>query len=125
MRADHPRSASQSDKSVGFSVGKGGFARPTTSAGTLSSTPAGLVITSTMEDLLRKTIKFGSEEDGVTKLVNVENITDVVEILTRVLKKFSKLAPSAKLSRLWDGDLTYSELDGWGIYASGGDGIGA
>ena len=115
----------------GFSVGKGGFARPTTPAGTVSATAAGIIGTpysqppTSMEDLLRRTVKFIAEEDGVSKLVNVDNVQDAHDILVRVLRKFGKLPNgSSQAQRIRDGEVIHTEIDGWAVFSVGADGNG-
>ncbi len=45
----------------------------------------------TLEDLKRRTIKFISEEDNTTRIVNVSDCRDAYDVMARVLKKFGKL----------------------------------
>ena len=120
-------SRSQQQQSQGYTVGKGGFARPTTAGGTVSigaASGSGQVIP--LEDVMRKTVKFIAD-DNVSKMVNVEGAKDVQEVLLRVLKKFGRIAAnsyptsSPHRGRHDNGDL-YAEMEGYGVFSSGPDG---
>lgn len=112
----------------GFTVGKGGFSRPTTAGGTVSiGAASGTGQVMPLEDVLRKTVKFISD-DNVSKMVNLDGAKDVHEVLVRVLRKFNKIGPSgtagpvpANRSRNEHGE-TYAECDGYGIFSGNGDG---
>lgn len=122
----------QKSQMQGFSVGKGGFGRPTTSAGTVS-VPAGQASSSTslgsvlpLEDVLRKTVKFVGD-DGTSKMVNVEGAKDPQEIMARALRKFNKLreglVPKSTIEKARnDFGEAYAELDGWGAFITSTEG---
>lgn len=112
----------------GYTVGKGGFARPTTAGGTVSigaASGSGQVMP--LDDVLRKTVKFISD-DNVSKMVNLEGAKDPRDALLMVLKKFNKIAPNAFPSHASgqrvksDTGEFYAELDGYGIFTTYGDG---
>lgn len=123
----------QKNQMQGFSVGKGGFGRPTTSAGTVS-VPAGQSVASAsslgsvlpLEDVLRKTVKFVGD-DGTSKMVNVEGARDTQEIMARALRKFNKLREGLVPKNMIDkarndfGEV-YAELDGWGAFITSTEG---
>lgn len=120
-------SRSQQQQSQGYTVGKGGFARPTTAGGTVSiGAGSGQVIP--LEDVMRKTVKFIAD-DNVSKMVNVDGAKDVQEVLLRVLKKFGRIPPNSypasnpHRGRHENGDL-YAEMEGYGVLSSGPDGVG-
>lgn len=124
-----PLSRSQQQQSQGYTVGKGGFARPTTAGGTVSigaMSGSGQVIP--LEDVMRKTVKFIAD-DNVSKMVNVDGAKDVQEVLLRVLKKFGRISANSYPSsnphrgRHENGDL-YAEMEGYGVFSSGPDGVG-
>ncbi|PWZ02484.1 Pkinase-domain-containing protein [Testicularia cyperi] len=79
----------------------------------------------TLEDLKRRTIKFISEEDNTTRIVNVSDCRDAYDVMARVLKKFLKppsgnsYTPTAGQGPTGD-DLGATET--WGIFATSADG---
>lgn len=82
-----------------------------------------------LEDVLRKTVKFISD-DNVSKMVSLEGAKDVHEVLVRVLKKFNKIPgntfpppPNTHQSRTESGS-SLAELNGHGIFTTNGDGVG-
>lgn len=79
----------------------------------------------TLEDLKRRTIKFISEEDNTTRIVNVSDCRDAYDVMARVLKKFAK-SPSGNSYRPTAGQgLTGDDLgadETWGIFATSADG---
>jgi mitogen-activated protein kinase kinase kinase len=113
-------------------VGKGGFARPTTAAGTVSipsgssqAAASGQVIP--FEEVMRKTVKFIGD-DGISKMVYVDGAKDTYEVLLRTLRKFGKLAMNRfpepnKASRNEYGEL-YAEMEGYRVFAGKADGSG-
>lgn len=117
--SDGPKSASTTASSAssqaGYSVGRGGFARPSTAAGTVSvltgpSAPS-------LDDLRRKNVKFIGE-DGTSKMVTVADTKDSKEILGRVLKKFGVINSAAGLGLSGGSDRNSSapiEMEGWGV----------
>lgn len=124
-----PDQVSSSRQVQGFTVGKGGFARPTTSGGVVSigaTSGSGQVMP--LEDVLRKTVKFISD-DNTSKMVNLEGAKDVHEVLVRVLRKFNKIPgnslppPNNSRSRGDNGEV-YAELGGYGVFATNGEGVG-
>ena len=128
----HPASASSSSSgAVGFTVGRGGFSRPSTPAGTVSVGASGLIgaaaVAPPLEDLLRRTVKFIGPDDGASKMVNVENVKDASEVLVRVLKKFGKLPVNQTIrppSRTGEDVERITEIEGWAIFATTSDGQG-
>ena len=112
-----------------YSVGKGSFARPSTSAGTVSVTAVGVGGAGQaipLEDVMRKTVKFIGD-DGVSKMVNVEGARDAYEMMLRALRKFSKLGirdwPTMDKNRPRnDQGEPYAEMEGWAIYSALNDG---
>lgn len=111
----------------GYTVGRGGFSRPTTAAGTVSATASGLVAQQVpLEDLRRRTVKFTNDE-GVGKTVDLDGARDASEIFTRVLRKFGKLEKGqvSHAVRVKDGESeAFIEMDGWGIFAINPEGQG-
>lgn len=122
--------SSSSRQAQGFTIGKGGFARPTTSGGLASigaTGSSGQAIP--LEDVLRRTVKFISD-DNVSKMVNLDGAQDVYEVLVRVLRKFNKTSgnippPPNTLRGKSDSGEIHAELGGYGIFATNGDGLGA
>lgn len=115
----------------GFTVGKGGFARPSTPAGTVGVSNTGLVqSTSTppppLEDLMRRTVRFTGPDESGSKMVSVDGAKDAPEVLARVLKRF-KLSGSEGTRQQTEterGELV-TEIDGWAVFAMSADGQGA
>jgi mitogen-activated protein kinase kinase kinase len=131
--AEHPSQAStpmkvQQQISQGYTVGKGGFARPTTAGGVVSigaASGSGQVMP--LEDVLRKTVKIISD-DNVSKMVSLDGAKDVHEVLVKVLKKFNKIpassfpSPNGNFRARADNGEPYAELEGYGIFTSNADG---
>ena len=131
---------SASSPSAGYAVGRGPFtgaSRPitpgrewaSTSNGNTSSGPvsAGGNISAppTLEDLKRRTIKFISEEDRTTRIVNVSDCRDAYDVMARVLKKFGKPASGNSYTPTADQGPTGDDLgatETWGIFATSADG---
>ncbi|KAM0745584.1 Pkinase-domain-containing protein [Meredithblackwellia eburnea MCA 4105] len=123
----------QLQQQQGYSVGRGGFARPTTPGGIVSAN--GPVPGSTqwgnshasegLDAVLRKTIKLLGD-DGVSKTVAVADCKDGEEVLARVLKKFQK---PGYLGLSTPGGTTNggvaepgAEDEQWGVFTTGQDG---
>ena len=117
-------------QSQGYTVGKGGFARPTTAAGTVSITPGGTPSAQVIipfEEVMRKTVKFVGE-DGVSKMVNVDGAKDAYEVFLRTLRKFGKLGvtkfpdPLKEAKNRNEYGEVLAEMDGYCVFASTADG---
>ncbi|KAJ9474836.1 Serine/threonine-protein kinase STE11 [Pseudozyma hubeiensis] len=79
----------------------------------------------TLEDLKRRTIKFISEEDNTTRIVNVSDCRDAYDVMARVLKKFLKPPSGNSYTPTADQGPTGDELgatETWGIFATSADG---
>ncbi|SPC61733.1 probable MAPKK kinase Kpp4 [Ustilago sp. UG-2017b] len=79
----------------------------------------------TLEDLKRRTIKFISEEDNTTRIVNVSDCRDAYDVMARVLKKFGKPPSGNSYTPTADQGPTGDELgaaETWGIFATSADG---
>ncbi|KAJ1024835.1 hypothetical protein NDA16_002875 [Ustilago loliicola] len=79
----------------------------------------------TLEDLKRRTIKFISEEDNTTRIVNVSDCRDAYDVMVRVLKKFGKPPSGNSYTPTADQGPTGDELgavETWGIFATSADG---
>ncbi len=79
----------------------------------------------TLEDLKRRTIKFISEEDNTTRIVNVSDCRDAYDVMARVLKKFGKPPSANSYTPTADQGPTGDELgatETWGIFATSADG---
>lgn len=145
-------SAIQQQQPAGYSVGRGPFAssqRYATSSGSSHQQPSsggairridsgeGYNVVSTqlagyqnpnpptLEDLKRRTIKFISEEDNTTRIVNVSDCRDAYDVMARVLKKFGKPPSGNSYTPTADQGPTGDELgatETWGIFATSADG---
>ncbi|WAR58884.1 hypothetical protein PtB15_10B223 [Puccinia triticina] len=87
-------------REIGFKVGRGGFGRPTTPAGTVgvvagTTSQIGPVCQPTLDEVIRKTIKVSLAENGTMKTINVENLKSANDLLDRVLRKFGHTGPAA------------------------------
>ncbi|KAA1091913.1 ATP binding [Puccinia graminis f. sp. tritici] len=90
-------------REIGFKVGRGGFGRPTTAAGTVgvvagTTSQIGPVCQPTLDEVIRKTIKVTLAENGIMKTINVENLKSAVDLLDRVLRKFGNINASGQAS---------------------------
>ncbi|KAI3482547.1 hypothetical protein L1887_54788 [Cichorium endivia] len=142
----------QQQQSAGYSVGRGPFASsqrygasPVQSSSSSSSAHAIRRVDSgegynlmasqfagypppnppTLEDLKRRTIKFISEEDNTTRIVNVSDCRDAYDVMARVLKKFGKPPSANSYTPTADQGPTGDELgatETWGIFATSADG---
>ena len=129
-----PISLKAQQQSHGYTVGKGGFARPTTAAGTVSITPGGSATTTSgqvvtpFEEVMRKTVKFVGE-DGVSKMVNVDGARDAYDVFLRTLKKFGKVSMNRLPDPLKEGrnrneqGEVLAEMDGYSVFASTAEGL--
>ncbi|SPO28969.1 probable MAPKK kinase Kpp4 [Ustilago trichophora] len=140
----------QQQQSGGYSVGRGPFAsaqryaaspassqqQPSSGGGTIRRIDSGegynLMSAGyqnpnppTLEDLKRRTIKFISEEDNTTRIVNVSDCRDAYDVMARVLKKFGKPPSGNSYTPTADQGPTGDELgatETWGIFATSADG---
>ncbi|SJX64527.1 MAPKK kinase Kpp4 [Sporisorium reilianum f. sp. reilianum] len=142
-----PSGIQQQQQSSGYSVGRGPFAasqryaaspassqQQSSSAGTLRRIDSGEGYNlagypnpnpPTLEDLKRRTIKFISEEDNTTRIVNVSDCRDAYDVMARVLKKFGKPPSGNSYTPTADQGPTGDELgatETWGIFATSADG---
>ncbi|CDU24834.1 MAPKK kinase Kpp4 [Sporisorium scitamineum] len=142
-----PSGIQQQQQTGGYSVGRGPFAAPqryaassatsqqqSSSAGTLRRIDSGEGYNlagyqnpnpPTLEDLKRRTIKFISEEDNTTRIVNVSDCRDAYDVMARVLKKFGKPPSGNSYTPTADQGPTGDELgatETWGIFATSADG---
>lgn len=116
----HSQHYGQNRERDGFTVGKGSFGNsgrsgPSSSqhGGTASSSSTSGLPPASLEELLKRAVKFVGEE-GEYKMVNVEGCRDATDILTRALRKFGKLTAGDRADFV--GDL--AEMDGWAVYAT-------
>ena len=144
-----PSAIQQQQQSGGYSVGRGPFAssqryaasasssqQQPSSGGTIRRIDSGegynLMSAGyqnpnppTLEDLKRRTIKFISEEDNTTRIVNVSDCRDAYDVMARVLKKFGKPPSGNSYTPTADQGPTGDELgatETWGIFATSADG---
>ena len=149
-----PSGIQQQQQNAGYSVGRGPFAssqryasssgssqqqQQSSSSGALRRIDSGegynLVSSQlagyqnpnppTLEDLKRRTIKFISEEDNTTRIVNVSDCRDAYDVMARVLKKFGKPPSGNSYTPTADQGPTGDELgatETWGIFATSADG---
>ncbi|TKY89475.1 hypothetical protein EX895_002006 [Sporisorium graminicola] len=141
-----PSGIQQQQQAAGYSVGRGPFAaaqryapsatpqQQSSSAGTLRRIDSGEGYNlagyqnpnpPTLEDLKRRTIKFISEEDNTTRIVNVSDCRDAYDVMARVLKKFGKPPSGNSYTPTADQGPTGDELgatETWGIFATSADG---
>jgi mitogen-activated protein kinase kinase kinase len=117
-------SLSTSRDAGGYSVDRGGFARPTAPSGVLAASGpvAGSVLNaSSLDAVMRRAVKFIGD-DGVSKMVAVADCRDGTEVLMRVLRKFQKLGAGAGSGGSGgEGD----ESEEWGVFSTSNDGSGA
>ncbi|GAA94980.1 uncharacterized protein L969DRAFT_53176 [Mixia osmundae IAM 14324] len=114
------RQGQEARKDVGYIVGKGSFAKPSTPGGLVSVSAASNALP--LEDVLRKTVKFIGD-DGISKLVSVDDARDANEIMYKALRKFGKISAGQRPSpAAYTGNDTFVEMEGWGVFASSSDG---
>ncbi|KAH8928119.1 Pkinase-domain-containing protein [Atractiella rhizophila] len=106
---------------LGFSVGKGGFGRPSTPAGTVSV--GGHGTTPSLDDLMNKTVKFKGD-DGVSKMMHFSDSDTASQVMLTVLRKFGKFGKDQFPQDFEDSDddEDMAEMEGWGVFGSTADG---
>ncbi|KNZ44308.1 hypothetical protein VP01_92g13 [Puccinia sorghi] len=97
-------------RDIGFKVGRGGFGRPTTPAGTVgvvagTTSQIGPVSQPTLDEVIRKTIKVTLAENGIMKTINVENLMSAADLLERVLRKFGHTNTAGTIRQLDENEL--------------------
>lgn len=112
----HSRTNSTNGRDLGFTVGRGGFSKPTTPGGTVSASGpiAGSGINaSSLDAVMRKAVKF-TEETGASKMIAVSDCKNGREVLVRALRKFQRLTGTSGAE--------VEELEEWGVFATTSDG---